>query len=73
MRHPAKRLAAGPGVAHLPEIPQRDLHVDAVAPEAARITHEGADVLAPLNQERQERLAHRPGGSGQKNHAGEVT
>ena len=69
----AKRLAPGARIAHLAEVAKHDPHVHTVAAEAARVAHERSDVVAPLDQERKERLAHGAGGSGHKNHAHEVT
>ena len=44
--HAAQRLAANPRIAQLGEIAEGDAHVDAMAAEAARVAHQGAQRLA---------------------------
>ena len=51
---PAQRLAHEIGVRHLAEVAERDLHVDPVGTEAARLADEAAHVLATLEQHRQQ-------------------
>jgi hypothetical protein len=65
----AQGLAPGAGVPHFAEVTKGDPHVNAVAPQAAWITHQGANVLAPIDQKRQKRLTHGAGGTCHQNHA----
>ena len=60
----AQRLTLKMAVAKAGQVPERDLHVDPMAAEAARIAHQRPHVVARLQQEREQRPAHgsaRPG------------
>ena len=59
-------------VAAVREVPERDPYVHTVATQATRIPDERTDVLAPINQKRQEGPAHGAGRSGEEDHAGNI-
>jgi hypothetical protein len=48
----AERLALKVAIAQPGQVAQGDLHVHAVAAQAPRVAHEGADVMSGAQQER---------------------
>jgi hypothetical protein len=62
--HASKRLALKVVVSEAGEIPKRDLDLDPVAPEAARIADQRTDVLALREQAWEERPADRSARAG---------
>ena len=50
--HAAERLALEVAVAESRQVAQGDLHVDAMAPQAARIANEGTHVVPGPQQQR---------------------
>ena len=64
----AQRLALEVAVAEPRQVAEGDLHVDAMAAQAARIANEGTHVVPGLEQQRQERPADGSTGPGQQDH-----
>ena len=70
---PSQGLAARARVAHLPEVSKRDPDIDPVPAKPAWVAYECSDLIAPLDKHGEERLADGARGSGQEDHAEEVT
>ena len=64
----AQRLALEMAVAQAGQVAERDLHVDPMAAEAARIAHQRPHVVARLQQEWKQRPAHGSARPGQQDH-----
>ena len=56
----AQRLASDPRVAEFDQVAERDPHLDPQAAELARVADQHADLVAALEQLRQQRLPNRP-------------
>ena len=61
----ADRVAQAPRVA---EVGERELHADPLGPEPPRIADQAADLVARVEQHRQQRRAHHPRPSGEQDH-----
>ncbi len=63
-----QRLTLQMAVAQAGQVPERDLHVDPMAAEAARIANQRPHVVARLEQEWEQRPAHGSARPGQQDH-----
>ena len=69
------RVAAAHGVPQsvgIGEVDERELHVDALGAEAARLAHERTHLMAPGEQQREQRRAHHPCRAGDKDHGAKL-
>src|SRR5205823_11716186 len=64
--HHAQRVAEGGGIG---EVAKGDLNAHALGPEAPRIAHQAAHLVAVAEQMGQKRRAHQPGRAGKQEHA----
>ena len=65
----AQRLARRCAVAEARQVAEGDLDVDAVPAEPARVADQGPDVVAGLEQQREQRPADGSGRAGEQDHA----
>ena len=70
MSTPRSAWRATLGSLELDQVAERDPHLDPQAAELARIAHEDPDVLAALEQLRDQGPAHGPGRACHQDHAG---
>ena len=70
--HAPQRLASDSRVAEVGQVAERDPDLDPHSAESAGVADEHADVVAALEQARQERLTDGSGGAGHEDHRSEL-
>ena len=69
---PRKRLASDPRIGEVGQVAEREADLHPQPAQPPRIADQDADLLAALEQQRQERPAHRPRGAGHQDHRRET-